>query len=52
MKKLVQKYLNANLILRIAIGLIIGVIFGLLVNLAYQQEEGFLVEDFSVNFAI
>ena len=50
MKKLVRKYRQSNLILRISIGLVIGIVFGVLVNFALNSSNTILHSDFSVAF--
>lgn len=48
MKKLVRKYRKSNLILRISIGLIVGIIFGVLVYIALNSTNNILQSDISV----
>lgn len=50
MKKIFIKYRKTNLILRISIGLLVGIIFGVLVNLALNSSNSILQTDFFVAF--
>lgn len=48
--KALEKYRNTNLILRIVLGLIIGSVFGVLVNLALSQQDGIWANEIVVTF--